>query len=398
MFFPIGDIPNPPGRPYMTYAIIALNIALFGMVTLPLSISPANPADPALYDYVDQFPHSVGYTLNARLQNVSAYDLFLFKHAYKASDPGAVSLLLSLFLHGGWMHLFGNMLFLWIYGDNVEHRLGAGPFLFAYLATGAAATLFYSVFSRGSAIPLIGASGAISGVLGFYYRWFPKNRVKVMLFIFPFFMDVILVPARWVLAFYLIVENLLPVILGPRMTGGGVAYNAHIGGFVAGLAVAYALDKMTGRPRESFAREHDAETDWFWKHAETRRSTLSPSDVRAMVRRREMNEAARAYRELESAADRLAVGPDDVMRIGDYLLQSARFDDALTLFRRHVADYPAGPYLDWAYLGAGLALMGRREFQAAYQYFLQVLDVKPAPRAEAEARRQIALIESRYSR
>ena len=81
-----------------------------------------------------------------------------------------------MFLHGGFMHLFGNMLFLWIYGDNVEHRLGPLPYLLWYLATGVAATLVPRPRPRGSEIPLVGASGAISGVLGFYFVWFPRNH------------------------------------------------------------------------------------------------------------------------------------------------------------------------------------------------------------------------------
>ena len=101
------------------------------------------------------------------------------------------------------MHLFGNMLFLWIYGDNVEYRLGRLAFLLWYLATGVAATLFFAVFALDSTVPLVGASGAISGVLGFYFLWFPRNTVRLFVFLFPFFMNVVAVPARIVLGVYL---------------------------------------------------------------------------------------------------------------------------------------------------------------------------------------------------
>ena len=104
-----------------------------------------------------------------------------------------------MFLHGGFMHLFGNMLFLWIYGDNVEKRLGMIPFVLWYLATGAAATLFHAAVFSTSDVPLVGASGAISGVLGFYFVWFPRNTVRVLLFLPPFIMQVIQIPARIVL-------------------------------------------------------------------------------------------------------------------------------------------------------------------------------------------------------
>ena len=104
-----------------------------------------------------------------------------------------------MFLHAGFLHLFGNMLFLWIYGDNVEHRLGHVPYLFWYLATGVAATLFHMLGASGSQIPLVGASGAISGMLGFYFVWFPRNQVRLLWLLPPFVMQVFEVPARLVL-------------------------------------------------------------------------------------------------------------------------------------------------------------------------------------------------------
>ena len=142
------------------------------------------------------------------------YDVFLLQWGYRPAEPSVLALLASMFLHGGWLHLLGNMLFLWIYGDNVEHRLGPLSFVLWYLITGVAATLFHAVFFFSSDVPLVGASGAISGVLGFYFVWFPKNTVRVWVFFFPFLMDVIEIPARIVLAIYVIVDNLLPVFLG----------------------------------------------------------------------------------------------------------------------------------------------------------------------------------------
>jgi hypothetical protein len=145
-------------------------------------------------------------------------------------------LLGSMFLHAGFAHLAGNMLFLWIYGDNVEHRLGRLPFLLAYLGTGVLATLAFSLVAGASLTPLVGASGAISGVLGLYFVLFPHNRVKVLVALFPFVIDVFLVPAPLVLGLFVLVDNLLPLVVG---AGGGVAYGAHLGGFVGGLALAW---------------------------------------------------------------------------------------------------------------------------------------------------------------
>jgi len=132
------------------------------------------------------------------------------------------------------------MLFLWIYGDNVEHRLGTIRFLFWYLATGVAATLSHALFAMKSPLPMVGASGAISGVLGFYFVWFPRNRVKFLVLL-PFFLHVVLVPAWIALGLYLLVDNLLPLFVA--QSGAGVAYGAHIGGFVAGAIAALFMQR-----------------------------------------------------------------------------------------------------------------------------------------------------------
>ena len=150
--------------------------------------------------------------LRTLLSRTSAYDLFVFRYGFRPAAPHVADLFYSLFLHAGLLHLAGNMLFLWIYGDNVEHRLGRLWYLLAYLGTGVAATLFHSVFDSATELPLVGASGAISGVLGFYYLWFPYNRVRLLVVFFPFLVDVIIVPARLVLGMFLIVDNLLPFL------------------------------------------------------------------------------------------------------------------------------------------------------------------------------------------
>jgi len=394
LIIPIGDTPNPGGKPIINYILIAVNIAVFFMVTLPLSLSSADPGDPAFMEYVRSIPQFNGYSLRAVLPHVNAYDLFLFKYAFRPAEPGFVSLMVSMFLHGGWMHLAGNMLFLWIYGDNVEHKLGSLRYIFAYLAAGIAATLFYSLFVPYSKTPMIGASGAISGVLGFYYIWFPGNRVKMLFLLFPFFMDVILVPARLVLGFYLLVENLLPFIFSTQQSG-GVAYGAHLGGFLAGLAVAYGLDRFSDFSmykadfrQNKVGKGQDAKSEG--------RKVVTHERIAEAVTAGDMTEAAAEYLALNSADQRLPVNPDDIMRIGDFLLKHHRYDHALLLFRRYISDHPAGPYLDWAYLGAGISILyGRGESAAAYQYFLQVLDLKnPSPKAKQEALSQINRIKA----
>ncbi|MFQ5668154.1 MAG: rhomboid family intramembrane serine protease [Candidatus Binatia bacterium] len=250
MIIPLGDAPNPPRNvPLVTYALLAANVAVYVFVTLPLSMTPVDPRDPALAEYVrviaKNLPPFVSF--DAVLRHISAYDLLVFHYGFRPAAPHLSALFSSLFLHAGFLHLAGNMLFLWIYGDNVEYRLGKAPYLLAYVGTGIAATLFHAAFALGSQLPLIGASGAISGVLGFYFRWFPRNRVRLFVVLFPFFMDVFYLPARVVLGMFLIVDNLLPFLFTRGAGGSGVAYGAHIGGFIAGLAVAWLLDRTRRR-------------------------------------------------------------------------------------------------------------------------------------------------------
>jgi len=148
---------------------------------------------------------------------------------------GLESGLLSMFLHGGWAHFLGNMLFLWIFGDNVEDRLGHFRYLIFYLAAGYAATFAHLWSSPGSLVPAIGASGAISGVLGAYLFLHPRARIQTLLFL-GFFIQFIYVPA-WV---FLPIWFLIQLFSGVTSLGaadaqaGGVAFFAHIGGFVAG--------------------------------------------------------------------------------------------------------------------------------------------------------------------
>lgn len=244
MFLPFADSPNPSSRPYVTLGLIVLNVAIYVLITLPLSRLRPDFNDPIFLEYV----RSIGSHTDWRaiVQNVSVYDLVTFEYGFRPSSPSVVTLLTSLFLHGNLAHLAGNMLFLWVFGDNVEHRLGRSGFLFVYLAGGICATLFFALFVPGSPIPLIGASGAISAVLGCYFIWFPRNHVKVFIFLFPLLVTTVLIPARMVLGFYLLVDNLLPFLLTTGK-GTGVAHGAHIGGFIAGLVLAAGLGKRPKR-------------------------------------------------------------------------------------------------------------------------------------------------------
>jgi membrane associated rhomboid family serine protease len=149
--------------------------------------------------------------------------------------PPWVTVFSSMFLHSGWTHLLGNMLYLWIFGNNVEDARGHGRFIVFYLLCGVAAVLAQALPDPGSTIPMIGASGAISGVLGAYLLLYPHARVLVAL-PFGLYLHTVRLPAGWVLVFWFAIQALSSLLARERE--GGVAFGAHMGGFVAGMVLA----------------------------------------------------------------------------------------------------------------------------------------------------------------
>jgi membrane associated rhomboid family serine protease len=388
MLLPLGDSPNPRGVPVMTYALVLANVAVYIVLTLPLSSVGVDPDDPALYEYLRIVERSLPHRVPVQeiTANTSAYDLFVFRYGFRPAAPHLANLLYSLFLHAGFLHLFGNMLFLWIYGDNVEHRLGSVVYLVAYVGSGVAATLFHTVFDPDSPLPLIGASGAISGVLGFYFLFFPRNQVRLLVLLFPFFMEVFLVPARLVLGAYLLLDNLLPFLITRGVEGGGVAHGAHIGGFIAGLGVAWLMDRrqVSERPREyrGVAASEAVQTT-----ADVVRDALAEGRMRA---------AAQLYFSLDAQATHGVLSPEQSLALGEWLRRNGHAEAALVVFRRHLRDYPHGPGAAVAHLGAGFVLLEAfNEPTPAYQHFLEALDLDPPPAVAAQARAALEAIAAR---
>ena len=165
---------------------------------------------------------------------------------------GTATLITSQFLHGGWLHLLGNMLYLWIFGNNVEDRLGRLVFVGFYLTGGALAGLSQIAIDPSSQIPTIGASGAIAATLGAYFVLFPRARITSLVFL-GFFYQLIDVPAVIVLGFWFVLQVLDGITSSGLTTAGGVAVFAHIGGFVAGAVAARLLFVGRGRSRRSTA-------------------------------------------------------------------------------------------------------------------------------------------------
>ncbi|MCI4662872.1 MAG: rhomboid family intramembrane serine protease [Neomegalonema sp.] len=218
--FPIRDH-NPSGRvPYVTYALIAINIFVF-LLYAQLLFDP------------DQ----------RRL--AAFFDVWALVPAEFTSGIDRQTLLYSMFLHGSIMHIGGNMLFLWIFGDNLEDRLGHVGFLLFYLGTGAVASLAHVWADPMSQVPTVGASGAISGVMGGYLLLFPLAKVDIAV-ILGFIFRIFTWPA-WAMLGVWFGMQLLGGFTTPT-EGGGVAYWAHAGGFVAGLAAIGALWLLNGAP------------------------------------------------------------------------------------------------------------------------------------------------------
>jgi membrane associated rhomboid family serine protease len=221
---PVGDDRVQGGPPpIVTYALIALNVLAF-------LIELTQPSEAALQSFIQ------------------AWGVVPREYSMTRDLPPTIplpfwsTLFTSMFLHGGWMHLGGNMLYLWIFGDNLEKVMGAVRFFIFYLVCGLAASFAHIMFGAGSSIPAVGASGAISGVLGGYLVLFPRNTVRVLTR-----GGIAHVPAILVLGFWIVIQMINGIgSMAATTETAGVAYMAHIGGFVAGLA----LVKLMASPRQ----------------------------------------------------------------------------------------------------------------------------------------------------
>ena len=170
-----------------------------------------------------------------------------------AWTPFAVPLVSYMFLHGGWLHLIGNMLFLWVFGDDVEDALGQPGFIVFYLLAGMAAAMAQALPDPGSTLTIVGASGAISGILGAYLVLYPRAQVNVLVPIF-IVVELVRLPAWMVLLFWFAVQVLYEVT--DAGLAGGIAFRAHIGGFLTGMVMAPLFLKVSGRSRADLSNDN----------------------------------------------------------------------------------------------------------------------------------------------
>ena len=159
--------------------------------------------------------------------------------------PVPFTIFTSMFIHGGWLHILGNMLYLWIFGDNIEDRLGHVKFLLFYIMCGTAAALVHGLLNMDSQVPTGGASGAIAGVLGAYMFLFPRARINTLFIVFVF-IKIIKDPAIIMLGYWILIQILSGFAEYEAKTGGGIAWFAHVGGFISGLILIVVMKKRRG--------------------------------------------------------------------------------------------------------------------------------------------------------
>jgi membrane associated rhomboid family serine protease len=253
---PLRDYRTRRTFPVVTVTLIALNVLLFAFQLTqgdrtPVAVDTGPWADAGIPFY-GEAPEQLG-----GVEVISESDAFVFSYGLVPGElllgedlppriplPLWITLFSSMFLHGGLLHLLGNMLYLWIFGDNVEDAMGHVRFLLFYLLCGAAAAFAQIAIGPNSGVPLIGASGAIAGVLAAYFMLFPHSRVLTLIPVF-FFVRLVAVPAVLLLGIWFILQ----VISGAGSLGQatGVAWFAHIGGFVAGVLLVF-LFRRRGVP------------------------------------------------------------------------------------------------------------------------------------------------------
>lgn len=204
--FPLRDTEPSYSKPVVTTTLIVINLLVF------------------LFEF----------SLDPQYRN-----LFIGTYGMVPDEFSFRTLLTSMFLHGGWMHVLGNMWFLWIFGDNIEDTLGHAKYLLFYLACGIAAGLSQVLVDPNSRVPTVGASGAIAGVMGAYMVKFPQSRIRTLIFIF-LFITTVDVPAWLMLIYWFFIQffnGFGSIGYSHVSQGGGVAYMAHVGGFIAGVVL-----------------------------------------------------------------------------------------------------------------------------------------------------------------
>ena len=388
---PIGDEPSEGGTPYVNYALIAANVLAFvfvqGMGTGP------------------------------------DFEASMVRYAYVPTEASVFTSCTSMFMHASWMHLLGNMLFLWIFGDNVEARLGRVGYLAAYLATGLFAGGAHGLSDVSPAIPSLGASGAISGVQGMYLVAFPRNRVKLLVF-FYFVVRVIRVPALGIMLFWFVLNDLLPTVLarGGSM-GGGVAHMAHIGGFVSGILLLFLMrsavqavappgraagasgwgidagGSVWGNSRGPQRWDGGGRGGFFGGGSRVDRTSSFSTPIEvlsvdeqilALWRSGRFSEGAAALAAALRAGARVVLPEPEFLRLSSRLYDEAHYDDAKAAFTAYLRQHPTGTGPAVAAFALGVIASRRDGDVSTARSFLRIAERgHPDPASRAIATREL---------
>lgn len=241
--------------PVVTVILIAINVAIFLVTYLPGGEHHA---------YI-VFSYGMIPSELLRGESFTGVDHPVYGLIETKNVPATMTVFSSMFLHGSFFHLIGNMWFLWLFGDNVEDRLGKLRFIVFYFLTGIIAALAHALVLSQSNIPVVGASGAVSGVMGAYFLMYPRAKIETLLFIFLFF-TVVSVPAVIFIGLWFI-GQVYSGFMSLGYEGAGIAFFAHIGGFVAGLLLVsiFARKNVVQVPRKKTYGQHwDDDYDEFW--------------------------------------------------------------------------------------------------------------------------------------
>jgi membrane associated rhomboid family serine protease len=237
---PVGDFVRRNTTPYVNWTLIAINALVF-LYTLSLSTTPTEILGPFAISEVDLFFYDWGFMPPCLADYIGiSTDASPRDIAFlcPTDDREPLTLFTSMFMHAGWGHVAFNMLFLWIFGDNVEDRLGHRRYLLFYLFCGLVAALVQAYFTLDDVIPNVGASGAIAGIMGAYLILYPRAMVQVI--IFPIFFFPFVVPAVALMIVWFLTQLLSGLEeIGQTSAGSGVAWWAHVGGFAAGALLIY---------------------------------------------------------------------------------------------------------------------------------------------------------------
>lgn len=382
MFLPYADdAPRDPRIPVVTWVLIGLNIIVASHFDFELDQSTA--------------------------------DTWGFVPAW----PSLTTALTSMFLHGGIAHLLVNLWFLFVFGNNVELRLGRWKYLSCYLLSGLGGALCHFIFNLGSDIPTVGASGAVFGVMGMYLYLFPNNRVKVFYFLLIIF-GTWQIPAVWVIGFWFLKEAFLSYLSAHGMMESGVGHLAHSGGFMVGLGLAHALVKigvvkddgwtlpawLAGRRKRRVTLRAVPITGPRVAKAPPERSVMpSKSEALALlIRQGQMEPALQLWRREFSNDANLILPPPEQLTLGEMLERAGFRQAAREAFKRLLLYYPGQqPFAAEAhFFVAGLMLEeakdygDRQSLPEIVHHLREVIQTHPYPARREVAAGWLASVES----